>query len=99
MASYASLMLFFPGTVLERLWKLNPDAHRHLIVMANPSVPCSYCLPPPAAPVSAGAASSLGMALATVDLGTQVVGCFASLLRSIWLPGLIGLLIGGALLL
>ena len=35
MAAYASIILFFPGTILDKLWIVNPRGHQRLLALGR----------------------------------------------------------------
>src|ERR1041385_6210026 len=43
MATYAALTLLVPGTILDRGWGLNPDAHTQLAVL-GPIMAAPFCV-------------------------------------------------------
>ena len=100
-ASLAASTLLCRGTVLDRIWALNPSAHTQLAPLGS-IVGILFLL--------------LGVALATAGIGwfrhrlwgwrlavaiiaTQVLGDVANCVRGDWLRGGTGVVIAGALLL
>lgn len=99
-ASLAGLTLFWPGTVLDRMWALNPGAYKELAPFGR-GVGIPFLL--------------LGAALATAGVGwfkrflwawrlavaiivTQVLGNFVNIFMGRVVEGAIGVTIAGALL-
>ena len=100
MALYAGITLLHPGTVLDRLWSLNPDAHRDLLPFRKPAGVLFLVLAAVAATAGVGwfRRRIWGWRLAVLAISTQVLGDCANLIRGDFLRGGAGLLIGGALL-
>ena|SRR5438552_10681998 len=100
MALYAGATLLHPGTVFDRLWSLNPIAHRDLLTFRKPAGVFFVIL------AAAAATTGLGWfrrrvwawRLAVFGICTQVFGDCVNLVRGDLLRGGAGLLIGGALL-
>jgi hypothetical protein len=101
MAGYAAITLFWPGTLLDRLWKLNPRAHEQLSPFGARAA--SLFLMLAMALIVAGIGWLLrrrwGWTLAVVIIGIQVVGDLVNCLRGDVLRGGVGVVIAGALLL
>ena len=100
MATLAGVTLAHPGTPLDRMWSLNPDAYRQMSPL-GPSVGIAFLF--------------LGASLAIAALGwfrrawwgwlmtlaillTQLLGDAFNLLRGDYLRGAIGVLLAGALI-
>ena len=100
MALYAGITLLHPGTVLDRLWSLNPDAHRDLLPFRKLAGVLFLLLAAVAATAGLGwfRRRIWGWWLAVVGISTQVLGDCVNLMRGDLLRGGAGLLIGGALL-
>lgn len=100
MASYAAFTLLHPGTVLDRLWVLNPRAHQDLLVFRRPAGVLFVLIAAVAATAGLGwfRRRVWGWRLAVLGICTQVVGDCVNLLRGDFLRGGTGLAIGGALL-
>jgi hypothetical protein len=101
MASYAAITLFWPGTVLDRLWKLNPAAHEQLSPFGARAAILFLMLA--VALIVAGIGwlrrRRWGWTLAVVIVGIQVVGDLVNCFRGDLLQGGVGIVIAGALLL
>ena len=100
MALYAAITLLHPGTVLDRLWSLNPDAHRELLPLRKPAGALFLLIAATAATGGLGwfRRRLWGWRSAVLGIGTQVLGDCVNLVRGDWLRGGAGLLIGGGLL-
>jgi hypothetical protein len=100
MATYACVTLLWPGTILDRLWKLNISAHVQLLLMGRAIGFLFLVLG--AALVATGVGWSRrrtwGWTLAVILLATQVTGDLASAAMGEYLRGGAGLLIAGSLL-
>ena len=100
MALLAGTTLVFPGTILDRAWRLNPVAYAQLAPLGAP-VGIAFLL---LAVVLAVAATGWwrrrrwGWVLAVVIISIQVLGDFMNLLRGDVLRGAVGVVIAGALL-
>ncbi len=100
MAALAGITLVFPGTILDRSWRLNPVAYAHLAPLGAP-VGIAFLL---LALVLAVAATGWwcrrrwGWILAVVIIVIQVLGDFLNLLRGDVLRGAAGVVIASALL-
>jgi hypothetical protein len=101
MASLAATTLLWQGTVLGRIWALNPLAYRQLAPLGG-WVGILFLL--------LGAALAIagigwfrrrlwGWRLAIVVISTQVLGDVVNCVRGEWLKGSIGVIIAGAVLL
>jgi len=100
MALYAGITLLHPGTVLDHLWSLNPDAHRDLLPFRKPAGVLFLLLAATAATAGLGwfRRRIWGWRMAVLGISTQVLGDCVNLVRGDFLRGGAGLLIGGALL-
>lgn len=100
MALLAGTTLVFPGTILDRAWRLNPVAYAQLAPLGGP-VGIVFLL---LAVVLSVAATGWwcrrrwGWVLAVVIISIQVLGDFMNLLRGDVLRGAVGVVIAGALL-
>jgi hypothetical protein len=100
MALYAAITLLRPGTVLDRLWSLNPDAHQQVVMFRKPAGAMFLVV------ATAAAAGGIGWfrhrmwawRLAVFGMCTQLLGDFVSLIRGDFLRGGTGVLIAGGLL-
>jgi len=101
MASLAATTLLWQGTVLGRIWALNPPAYKQLAPLGG-WVGILFLL--------LGAALAIagigwfrrrlwGWRLAIVVISTQVLGDVVNCVRGEWLKGAIGVIIAGAVLL
>jgi len=100
MAAYACVTLLWPGTVLDRLWKLNISAHVQLLLMGRAIGFLFLVLG--AALVATGIGwrrrRAWGWTLGVILLATQVTGDLANAAMGEYLRGGAGLLIAGSLL-
>jgi hypothetical protein len=100
MASLAAITLIFPGTLLDRAWRLNPVAYAQLAPL-GPPIGIVFSL---LAVVLATAATGWlrrrrwGWGLAVIIIALQVLGDFANLLRGDVLKSSVGVAIAAALL-
>jgi hypothetical protein len=101
MAALAGTMLLWPRTVLDRLWSLNPAAHKAFAPLGNSIGPLFYVLSIVLVTAAVGWLKQRiwGWRLTVAIISTQVVGDFVNLIRGDLLRGCIGLLIAGSLLL
>ena len=101
MALYAAITLLHPGTVLDGLWSLNPDAHRQLVLFRKPAGALLLVVAAVAVITGIGwfRRRLWGWRLAVVGISTQIVGDCVNLIRGDFLRGGAGVLIGAALLL
>jgi hypothetical protein len=100
MASLAATTLIFPGTFLDRAWRLNPVAYAQLSPL-GPPIGIGFSLL--AVALAAAAIGWLrrrrwGWVLAVIIIAIQIVGDVANLLRGDVLKGSVGVAIAGALL-
>ncbi len=100
MALYAAVTLLYPGTVLDGLWSLNPDAHRQLLKVRTLAGIGFVILALVAAVAGMGwlRRRLWGWRLAVLGIAAQVFGDCVNLVRGDLLRGGSGLLIGTALL-
>jgi hypothetical protein len=99
-ASLAATTLLWRGTPLDRIWVLNPMAHRQLAPMGG-TVGILFLLL--SAALTAAGIGWLrrrlwGWRLAVIIIAAQVLGDAFNLVRSDWLGGGTGFVIAGALL-
>jgi hypothetical protein len=101
MASLAGATLTWPGTFLDRIWVLNPTAHKQLASLGRPTGILFLSLS--AALTVAGIGwfkrRIWGWRLAVAIIATQVLGDVVNCVRGDWLRGGIGVMIASALLL
>jgi hypothetical protein len=100
MASLAAITLIFPGTLLDRAWRLNPVAYSQLAPLGAP-IGVAFLLLAAALGVAAIGWSRRrrwGWALAVAIVTVQVVGDFTNLLRGDVLKGAVGVAIASGLL-
>ena len=101
MASLAAITLLWRGTSLDRIWSLNPTAHRHLAPLGS-SVGLLFLLlglALAAAGIGWFRRRLWGWGLAVAIIAIQIVGDLINCIRGDWLRGGIGVIIAGALLL
>lgn len=100
MAFYAGVTLLHPGTALDRLWSLNPVAHRDLLPFRTPAGLMFLVIAALAATGGFGwfRRRMWAWRLAVFGISTQVLGDCVNLIRGDFLRGGPGLLIGAALL-
>jgi hypothetical protein len=100
MALYAAITLLHPGTVLDRLWFLNPRAHRDLLMFRNPAGVLFLIVAALAATAGLGwfRRRLWGWRLAVLGISAQLLGNVFNLIRGDLLRGGTGLLIAAALL-
>jgi hypothetical protein len=100
MASLAAITLLWRGTVLDRVWTLNPMAYKQLAPLGG-TIGILFLLLS-AALTTAGIGwfrrRLWGWRLAVVIIATQVLGDVVNCVRGDWLSGGTGLIIAGALL-
>lgn len=100
MATLAGITLLFPGTVLDPMWKLNPEAGEGLRQLgrgiAIPFLGLGVAM------VAAGIGwmkrRFWGWALAVIIIASQVAGDLVNAVRGQFLKGAVGVAIAGALL-
>jgi hypothetical protein len=100
MASLAATTLILPGTMLDRVWRLNPVAHTHFASLGTPVAVVFLLLAIALAAAATGwmRRRRWGWTLAVVIITIQVLGDFVNLLRGDVLRGAVGMAIAGALL-
>jgi hypothetical protein len=101
MASLAAITLLWRGTSLDRIWSLNPTAHRQLMPLGR-SVGILFLLlglALAAAGIGWFRRKLWGWRLAVAIIAIQIVGDIANCIRGDWLHGGIGVVIAAALLL
>ncbi len=101
MASLAATTLLLPGTPLDRVWTLNPTAHKQISPLGSKVGPLFLLLT--LALVISGVGwlrrRVWGWRLAVAIIGTQLIGDIVNVVRGDLLPGAIGVIIAGTLLL
>ena len=100
MAVLAGTMLLWPRTTLDRLWSLNPAAHKAFAPFGNSIGPLFYVLSIVLLTTAVGWFKQRiwGWRLTVAIISIQVVGDFVNLIRGDFLRGGIGLLIAGSLI-
>ncbi|HEY2109788.1 MAG TPA: hypothetical protein VGH17_07790 [Candidatus Acidoferrales bacterium] len=100
MATFAGITLLFPGSFLDPIWRLNPDAGEQLRQLGR-GVGIAF-LGLGAAMIAAAVGwikrHFWGWALAVVIVASQVLGDLVNAFRGEWLKGVLGAAIAGALL-
>lgn len=101
MATLAAITLLWPGTPLDRAWRLNPEAYAQLAPMGAPIGLLFLLLGLALAAAGVGwfRRRLWGWRLAVAIIAIQVLGDVVNCLRGDWLRGGTGVLIAGALLL
>lgn len=101
MASLAAFTLLWPGTALDRLWKLNPTAYQQLAPRGCLIGILFLLLGMALAAAGIGwfRRRLWGWRLAIIIIGTQVLGDIVNCVRGDLLGGGTGIVIAGALLL
>ena len=99
-AALAGITLVFPGTILDRAWRLNPVAHAQLALLGAPVGIIVLLLAGVLAVAAIGwwRRRRWGWTLAVVITAIQVLGAFLNLFRGDLLRGAAGLVIASALL-
>ncbi|MCU1303140.1 MAG: hypothetical protein JWQ87_3424 [Candidatus Sulfotelmatobacter sp.] len=101
MAALAATTLLVPGTVLDRVWALNPTAHKQLSLVGG-KVTLLF-LPLAVALVASGIGwfrrRLWGWKLAVGIVAVQVIGDSINFVKGDWIRGGIGVIIAGSLLL
>ncbi len=100
MASLAGARLTWPGTSLDRMWVLNPTAHRQLATLGKPAGILFLLLAAVLALAGTGWLKHRlwGWRLALAVIATQVLGDLVNFFRGDWLRGGVGFSIAAALL-
>ena len=100
MASFAGTTLTWPGTFLDRLWALNPAAHKQLATFAKPARVLFLLLAATLALAATGwfKRRLWGWRLAVAVIATQVLGDLVNLFRGDYWRGGVGFSIASALL-
>ena len=100
MALYAGITLLHPGSALDRLWTLNPDAHRQLLRFRTLAGAGFVLLAAVAAVAGIGwfRRRLWGWQIAVFGIASQIVGDCVNLIRGDFLRGGLGLAIGAGLL-
>jgi len=100
-ATFAATTLLWPGTPLDRLWAMNPNAYKQLAPLRF--IFGTMFLLLAGALITAGIGwfrrRLWGWKLAVAIIATQVLGDAANCIRGDWLRGIVGVVIAGALLL
>jgi hypothetical protein len=100
MATLAGITLLFPGSFLDPIWRLNPEAGDQLRQLGR-GVGIAF-LGLGAAMVAAAIGwikgRFWGWALAVIIIASQVLGDLVNAVRGEWLKGAVGVAIAGALL-
>lgn len=101
MASFAGTTLIWPGTSLDRLWALNPTAHKELVTFAKPVAILFLILAAVLAVAGTGwfKRRLWGWRLAVIITATQVLGDLVNFCRGDYWRGGVGFSIAIALLL
>ena len=100
MASLAGITLVWRGTLLERMWALNPAAYKQLVPLGAAAGTLFLLLGIALAVAGAGwyKRRLWGWRLAVAIIATQVLGDLVNALRGDVVRGAIGFTIAGALL-
>jgi uncharacterized membrane protein (DUF2068 family) len=101
MCALTVVLLFFPGTALDSLWRFNPDAHATFqslgkvsaLLMAVVGIACAFTA------VGLWRNSVWGTRLALVILSLNIIGDLFNALMRHDFRSLVGLPIGGAMIL
>jgi len=101
MASLAGATLTWPGTSYDRIWSLNPTAHKQLAIFGKPIGILFLLLSATLAVAATGwfKRRLWGWRLAVVVIATQALGDLVNFFRGDWLGGGVGFSIAAALLL
>jgi len=99
--TFAATTLLGPGTPLDRVWALNPNAYKQLAPLRLIFGIVFLLLA--AALITGGIGwfrrRRWGWRIATAIIATQVLGDAVNCIRGDWLRGVVGVVIAGALLL
>lgn len=100
MASLAAATLLLPGTSLDRVWTLNPSAHRQLLSLGRTVGFLFVLLAASLATAGTGwfKRRRWGWVLAVAIISTQVLGDLVNLLRGDIVRGASGFVLAGLLL-
>src|ERR1700732_2932390 len=100
MASLAGATLTWPGTSFDRVWTLNPVAHKQLATLGKPAGILFLLLSATLAAAVTGwfKRRLWGWRLAVAVIVTQVLGDLVNLFRGDWFRGGVGFSIASALL-
>jgi hypothetical protein len=100
MASIAGTTLTWPGTFLDRLWVLNPTAHKQLATFAKPAGTLFLLLAAVLAMAGTGWFKHRlwGWRLAVAVIATQILGDLINFFKGDYLRGGVGFSIATALL-
>ena len=100
-ATFAATTLLWPGTPLDRAWRLNPTAYRQIAPLKSAFGIMFLLLA--AALISAGIGwfrrRLWGWRVTLLIFATQLLGDAVNCIRGDWLRGVTGVVIAGALLL
>jgi hypothetical protein len=101
MASIAGVTLIAPGTLLDRMWVLNPRGHAVLITLGKPVGFLFLLLALALAAAGVGWLKRRywGWLLALLLIGGNALGDLIRLVSGAWLEGAVGVAIAGALVL
>jgi hypothetical protein len=101
MASLAGATLTWPGTSFDRIWVLNPTAHKQLASLGRPTGILFLLLSAALTVTGTGwfKRRIWGWRLAVAIIASQVLGDVANCVRGDWLRAVIGVMIASALLL
>jgi len=100
MASFAGATLTWPGTSFDRIWALNPSAHKQLVRLGEPAGILFLLLSATLAAAGTGwfKRRLWGWRLAVAIIATQVLGDLINFFKGDWLRGSVGFSIATALL-
>jgi hypothetical protein len=100
MCALTIILLLFPGSALDRLWKLNPEAHSSFQSMGQVSVLLMGAVGSACAAAAVGLlrGAAWGKRLAMVILAANLIGGVANAVLRHDLRSLIGLPIGGGMI-
>lgn len=100
MASFAGATLTWPGTSFDRIWALNPTAHKQLGTLGKPIGILFLLLSATLAVAGTGwfKRRLWGWRLAVAVIATQVLGDLLNFFSGDWLRGGVGFIIATALL-
>jgi hypothetical protein len=99
LATLAGITLLFPGSILDSIWRLNPEAGEQLHQLGRGIGIAFFGL---GAAMVAAAIGWIkrrfwGWALAVTIIASQVLGDLVNVFRGEWLKGAVGVAIAGAL--